>query len=113
MQNAGLDESQAGIKIAGGNINNLRYVDNTTLVAESKKELKHLLKKMKDESVKAGLILNIQKIEIMASSPITSWEVDGEKIETVTDFIFLDSKTVQMVTATTKLKATYSMEEKL
>ena len=113
MQNAGLDESQAGIKIAVGNINNLRYVDNTTLVAESKKELKHLLKKMKDESVKAGLILNIQKIEIMASSPITSWEVDGEKIETVTDFIFLDSKTVQMVTATTKLKATYSMEEKL
>ena len=113
MQNAGLDESQAGIKIAGGNINNLRYVDNTTLVAESKKELKHLLKKMKDESVKAGLILNIQKIEIMASSPITSWEVDGEKIETVTDFIFLCSKTLQMVTATTKLKATYSMEEKL
>ena len=113
MQNAVLHESQAGIKIAGGNINNHRYVDNTTLVAESKEELKHLLKKMKDESEKVGLILNIQKIEIMASSPITSWKVDGEKIETVTDFIFLGSKTLQMLTATTKLKATYSMEEKL
>ena len=113
MQNPGLDESQAGIKIARGNINNFRYVNDTTLKAESKEELKHLLKKMKQESEKAGLILNIKKMKIMASSPITSWKVDGEKMETVTDFIFLVSKTLQTVTATTKLKDTYFLEEKL
>ena len=92
MQNPGLDESQTRIKIARGNINNLRCVDDTTLKAESKEELKHLLKKMKEKSEKAGLILNIQKMKIMASSSITSWKVDGEKIQTVTDFIFLGSK---------------------
>ena len=104
MQNPGLDESQTRIKIARGNINNLRCVDDTTLKAESKEELKHLLKKMKEKSEKAGLILNIQKMKIMASSSITSWKVDGEKIQTVTDFIFLGSKTLQKVTATTKLR---------
>ena len=91
MRNAGLDEAQAGIKIAGRNINNLRYADDTTLVAESK-ELKSLLMKVKEESEKAGLKLNIQKIKIMASGPITSWQIDGETVETVADFIFLDSK---------------------
>ena len=92
MQNAGLDETQAGIKIAGRNINNLRYADDTTLMAESKEELKSLLMKMKEESEKAGLILNFQKMKIMASGPITSWQIDGETVETVTDFIFLGSK---------------------
>ena len=91
MQNAGLDETQAGIKIARRNINNLRYADNTTLMAESK-ELKSLLIKVKEESEKVGLKLNIQKTKIMASSPITSWEIDGETVETVSDFIFLGSK---------------------
>ena len=92
MQNAGLDEAQAGIKIARRNINNLRYADDTTLIAESEEELKSLLTKLKEESEKAGLKLSIQKTKIMESSPITSWEIDGETMETVTDFIFLDSK---------------------
>ena len=91
MRNAGLEEAQAGIKFAGRNINNLRYANNTTLMAESK-ELKSLLMKMKEESEKAGLKLTIQKIKIMASGPITSWEIDGETVETVSDFIFLGSK---------------------
>ena len=88
MRNAGLDEAQAGIKISGRNINNLRYADDTTLMAESKDELKNLLMKVKEESGKFGLKLNIQKTKIMASSPITSWQIDGETKETVTDFIF-------------------------
>ena len=92
MQNAGLDEAQAGIKIAGRNINNLRYADDTTLMADSEKELKSLLMKVKEESEKVGLKLNIQKTKITASSPITSWEIDGETVETVSDFIFLGSK---------------------
>ena len=92
MRNAGLDEAQAGIKIAGRTINNLRYADDTTLMAESKKELKSLLMKVKEESEKAGLKLKIQKTKIMASGPITSWQIDGETMETVTDFIFLGSK---------------------
>ena len=92
MRNVGLEETQAGIKIAGRNINNLRYADDTTLMAESKEELKSLLMKVKEESEKVGLKLNIQKIEIMASGPITSWQIDGETMETVTDFIFLGSK---------------------
>ena len=91
MRNAGLDEAQAGIKIAGRNINNLRYVDDATLTAESE-ELKSLLIKVKDETEKVGLKLNIQKIKIMASGPITSWKIDGQRVETVTDFIFLGSK---------------------
>ena len=92
MQNAGLDEAQAGIKIAGRNISNLRYVDDTALMAETEEELKSLLMKVKEESEKAGLKLNIQKTKIMASSPITSWQIDGETMERVTDFIFLGSK---------------------
>ena len=92
MRNDGLDEAQAGIKIAGTNINNLRYADDTTLMAESKGELKSLLKKVKQKSKKAGLKLNIQKTKIMASGPITSWQIDGEKTQTVTDFIFSGSK---------------------
>ena len=88
MRNAGLDEAQAGIKIAGRNINNLRYADNTTLIAESEEELKSLLMKVKEESEKVSLKLNIQKTKIMASGPITSWQIDGETMETVTDFIF-------------------------
>ena len=92
MGNAKIDESQAGIKIARRNVNNLRYVDDTTLMAESKEELKSLLMKVKEESEKVGLKLNIQKIKIMASGPITSWQIDGETVETVTDFIFLGSK---------------------
>ena len=92
MRNAGLDEAQAGIKIAGRNINNLRYADDTTLIAESKEELKSLLMNVKEESEKVGLKLNIQKTKIMASGPITSWEIDGETMETVTDFIFWGSK---------------------
>ena len=94
MQNARLDEPQAGIKIAGRNINNLRYADDTTLMAESEEELKSLLMKVKEESEKAGLKLNIQKTKIMASSPITSWQIDGETMETVTDFIFVGSKII-------------------
>ena len=92
MQNAGLDEAQARIKIAGRSINNLRYTDDTTLMAESEEELKSLLMKVKEKRVKVGLKLNIQKTKIMASSPITSWQIDGETMETVTDFIFLGSK---------------------
>ena len=92
MRNAGLEEAQAGIKIAGRNINNLRYADDTTLMAESEEELKRLLMKVKEQSEEAGLKLNIQKMKIMASGPITSWEIDGETVETVADFIFLGSK---------------------
>ena len=103
MRNVGLDEAQAGIKIAGKNINNLRYADDTTLMAESEKELKSLLMKEKEESEKAGLKLNIQKTKIMASSPITSWQIDGETMETVTDFILGGApKSLQMVTAAMK-----------
>ena len=110
MRNAGLDEAQARIKIVGRNINNLRYADDTTLMAESKEEIKSLLMKVKVESEKVGLKLNIQKTKIMASGPITSWEIDGE---TVTDFIILGSKLTAEVTATMKLKDAYSLEEKL
>ena len=92
MRNTGLEETQAGIKIAGRNINNLRYADDTTLMAESEEELKSLLMKVKEDSEKVGLKLNIQKMKIMASGPITSWEIDGETVETVSDFIFLGSK---------------------
>ena len=113
MRNARLDEAQAGIKISGTNINNLRYADDTTLMTESEEELKSLLMKVKEESDKVGLKLNIQKTKIMASSPITSWEIDGETMETVTDFIFWVPKSLQMVTATMKLKDTCSLEEKL
>ena len=94
MQNAGLDEAQPGIKIARGNINNLRHADDTTLLAESEEELKSLLMKAKEEGEKVGLKLNIQKMKIMASGPITSWQIDGERMETVTDFIFLKSKII-------------------
>ena len=104
MRNAGLDESQVGIKIAGRNINNLRYADDTTLMAESEEELKSLLMKVKVESEKVGLKLNIQQMKIMASGPITSWEIDGETMETVTDFILGGSKSLQMVIAAMKLK---------
>ena len=113
MWNAGLDEAQVGIKIAGRNINNLRYADDTTLMAENKEELQSLLMKVKEESEKVGLKLNIQKMKIMASGPITSWEIDGETVETVADFIFWASKSLQMVTAAMKLKDSYSLEEKL
>ena len=112
MRKAGLEEAQAGIKIAGKNINNLRYTDDTTLMAESK-ELKSLLMKLKEESEKAGLKLNIQKPKIMASGPLTSWQIDGETMEILTDFIFLDSKLLQMLTAAMKLKDACSLEEKL
>ena len=112
MKNSGLDETQAGIKIAERNINNLRYADDTTLMAESE-ELKSLLMKVKEESEKVGLKLNIQKTKIMASGPITSWEIDGETVETVSDFIFLGSKMVQMVTAAMKLKDVCSLAGKL
>ena len=113
MRNAGLEEAQAGIKIAQRNINNLRYADETTLMAESEEELKSLLIKEKEESEKVGLKLNIQKTKIMASGPITSWQIDGETVETVSDFIFLAPESLQMVTAAMKLKDTYSLEEKL
>ena len=112
MRNAGLEETQAGMKIARKNINNLRYADDTTLMAESEEELKSLLMKVK-ESEKVGLKLNMQKTRIMASSPITSWEIDGETVETVSDFIFFGPKSLQMVTAAMKLKDAYSLEEKL
>ena len=112
MQNARLDEEQAGIKIAERNINNLRYAEDTTLMTESE-ELKSLLMKVKDESEKFGLKLNVQKTNIMVSGPITSWEIDGETMETVTDLIFWAPKSLQMVTAAMKLKDTYSLEEKL
>ena len=113
MRNAGLEETQAGILIAGRNLNNLRYADDTTLMAESEEELKSLLMKVKEESENVGLKLNIQKTKIMASSPITSWQIDGETVETVTDFIFWAPKSLQMVTAAMKLKDTYSLEGKL
>ena len=114
MRNAGLEEAQAGIKIAWKTINNLRYADDSTLMAESEEELKSLLMKVKEKSEKVGLQLNIQKTKIMASGPITSWEIDGETVETVSDFIFfLAPKSLQMVTAAVKLKDTYSLEAKL
>ena len=112
-RNAGLEEAQAGIKIVGRNINNLRYADDTTLMAESEKELKSHLMKVKEDSEKVGLKLNIQKAKIMASGPVTSWEIDGETVETVSDFIFWAPKSLQMVTAAMKLKDAYSLEEKL
>ena len=112
MRNTVLDETQAGIKIARRNINNLRYADNTTLMAEIE-ELKSLLMKVKEESEKVGLKLNIQKTKIMASGPTTSWEIDGETVETVSDFIFGAPKSLQMVTAAMKLKDAYSLEGKL
>ena len=104
MRNTGLEEAQAGIRIARKNINHLRYADDTTLMAESEEELKSLLMKVKVESEKAGLKLNTQKTKIMASGPITSWEIDGETGETVSDFIFLGSKSLQMVTGAMTLK---------
>ena len=111
--NTGLEEAQAGIKISGRNTNNLRYADDTTLMAESEEELKSLSMKVKEESEKVGLKLNIQKTKIMASGPITSWEIDGETMETVTDFILGVSKIIQMVIAAMKLKDAYSLEGKL
>ena len=116
MRKAGLEETQAGIKIAGRNINNLRYADDTTLMAESEEELsslKSLLTKVKEKSEKVGLKLNIQKMKVMASSPITSWEIDEETVETVSDFIWGAPKSLQMVTAAMKLKDAYSLEGKL
>ena len=112
MRNARLDEAQTGLKIAGGNINNLRYADDTTLMAESEEELKSLLMEVKEEHEKAGLKLNIQKSKIRASGPITSWQIDGETVEIVADFIFLGSKSLQKVTAAIKLKDAYSLEGK-
>ena len=113
MRNAGLDEAQARIKIAGRNINNLRYADDTTLMSESEEELKSLLMKVKEESEKVGLKLNVQKTKIMASGPITSWQIDGETVETVTDFILGAPKSLQMVTAAMKLKDACSLKEQL
>ena len=111
MRNAGLNEAHSGIKIAGRNINNLRHADDTTLMAESEKELKSLLMKVKEESEKVGLKLNIQKTKIMAYGPLTSWKIDGE---TLSNFIFWGApKSLQMVTAAMKLKDAYSLEEKL
>ena len=110
MRNAGLEEAQAGIKIAGRNINNLRYADDTTLMAENEEELKSLLMKVKEESERVGLKLNSQKTKIMASGRVTSWQIDGE---TVADFIFWAPKSLQMVTAAMKLKDVYSLEGKL
>ena len=112
MRNAGLDEAQAGIKIAGRNINHLRYADDTTLMAESEEELKSLLMKVKEESEKVGLKFNIQKT-FMASGPITSWEINGETVETVANFILGAPKSLQVVFAVMKLKDAYSLEEKL
>ena len=113
MRNAGLDEAQAGIKIAGRSINNLRYADDTTFMAESEEELKSLLMKVKEESEKVVLKFNIQKTKIMASGPITSWQIDGETVQTVADFIFWAPKSLQMVTTVMKLKDACSLEEKL
>ena len=112
MRNAGLEEAQAGIKIARRNINNLRYADDTTLMGESEEELKSLFMKVKEESEKVGLKHNIQKTKIMTSGPITLWEINGETVETVSDFILGAPKSLQMVTAAMKLKDAYSMEEK-
>ena len=113
LRNTGLEEAQAGIKIAGRNLNNLRYADDITLMAESEEELKSLLMKVKEESEKVGLKLNIQKAKIMVSGPITSWEIDGDTVETVSDFIFGAPKSLGMVTAAMKLKDAYSLEGKL
>ena len=112
MRNAGLEEAQAGIKFSGRNISNLRYADDTTLTAESE-ELKSLLMKVKEESEKVGLKLNIQRMKIMASGPITSWQIDGETVETMADFIFWAPKSLQMVTAAMKLKDAYSLKGEL
>ena len=113
MRNAGLDEAQAGIKIARRNISNLRHADDTSLMAESEEELKSLLMKVTEESEKVGLKLNIQKTKIMASGPITSWQIDGETVETVSDFVLGAPKSLQMVTAAIKLKDAYSLAGKL
>ena len=113
MWNVRLDEAQAGIKIVGRNINNLRYADDTTLVAESKEELKSLLMKVKEKSEKVGLKLNLQKIEIMASGPITSWQIDGDTMEKWQILFSWAPKSLQMVTAAMKLKDAYSLEENL
>ena len=113
MRNAGLEEAQTGIKIAGRNINNLRYADDTTLMAESEEELKSLLMKVKEGSEKVGLKLNIQKTKIMASGPITSWQIDGGKAETVADFIFLGSKITADGDGSHEIKNACSLEEKL
>ena len=113
MWNAGLDEPQAGIKITGRNISNLRYADDTTLMAESNEELKSVLMKVKEESEEAGLKLNIQKTKIMASGPITSWEIDGETVETVSDFIFLGPKITADGECSHNIKNAYSLEGKL
>ena len=113
MRRAGLDEAQAGINIVGRNMNNLRYADDTTFKAESEEELKNLLMKVKEESDKVGLKFNIQKTKIMPSGPITSGQIDGETVETVSDFILGGSKTMQMVIAAMKLKDVYSLEGKL
>ena len=111
MRNPGLQETQAGIKIARRNINNLRYTDDTTLMAESEEELKSFLMKVKEESEKVGLKLNIQKTKIMAFGPITSWEIDRETVETVSDFIFWAPKSLQIVIAAMKLKDAYSWKK--
>ena len=113
MRKAGLEEAQAGIKIGARNMNNLRYIDDTTLMAERAEELKSLLMKVKQESEKVGLKLNIQQTKIMASGPITSWQIDGETVETVSDFIFGAPKSLQMVIEAMKLKDAYSLEGKL
>ena len=113
MRNAGLEEAQAGIKNAGRNINNFRYAGDTTLMAESKEELKSVLMKVKEESEKVGLKLDIQKTKIMASGPIISWQIDGETVEAMAEFILGASKSLQMVTAAMKLKDAYSVEGKL
>ena len=113
MRNAGLEEAQAGIKIAGRNINHLRYADDTTLMAESEEELKSLLKKVKVENEKVGLKLSIQKMKIMASGPITSWQIGGEAVETVSNFFFWVPKSLQMVIAAMKSKDAYSLEGKV
>ena len=113
MGNGRLDDSQAGIKISGKNINNFRYADDTTLMAEIEEELKSLLMKVKEESGKVGLKLHIQKTKIMASGPITSWQIDGERVETVTDLILGAPKSLQMVTEAMRLKDTCSLKEKL
>ena len=113
MRNTGLEETQDGIRIAGRNINNFRYADDTTLMEEGEEELKSLLMKVKEESEKVGLKLNIQKMKIMASGPMTSWEIDGETVQTVSDFIFWAPKSLQIVIASMKLKDAYSLEEKV
>ena len=113
MRNTGLEETQAGIKISRRNINHLRYADDTTLMVESEEELKSLLIKVKEDSEKVGLKPNIQKTKIMASGPITSWKIDGETVETVSDFIFWGSKITQMVNSAMKLKDAYYLEGKL